>query len=336
MSNKKNILHIATGGTIAMKKAEDGTLTPYDSAQSLLDSVPEIKTFCNVDMIALPPIDSANIYPQYWIKIADSIVENYKKYDGFVVTHGTDTLAFTASALSFFIRELDKPVVLTGSQIAMSIIGSDAKRNLINAFRVATTNISEVVVVFGSKIIRGVRARKISAFSLEAFESINESPLGEIGLSLRIRSRAKKKAGRHLLYQPYLEPNVALVHIYPSFTAENLRDIVKRRKGIVLLGYGTGNMPVDEKHGILPVIKESTESGIPVMIGTQCVLGPTNLGLYRVGKEILDAGAIPSIDMTPEATYTKLMWVLGQTNDIKLIKSKMLKSYVGEISPYEI
>lgn len=316
-----------------MSRDEDGAMTPIEHASDLLSVVPEVESFAEVSLLRLKSIDSADIHPQDWLDISRAIVDNYDKYDGFVITHGTDTMAYTAAALSFFLQELDKPVVLTGSQIAIGVVGSDGKRNLVNAFRVATTDIAEVVVVFGSKIIRGVRARKISAFSLEAFDSINENPLGEIGLSVRIsRSRANRKAGRRLLYTPSLENNVALITIYPGFSQKLLENIIETHKGIIILGYGTGNIPSNAQDNLLNTIKKASENGKPVVIGTQCILGSTNLGLYKIGKNVLEAGGIPSVDMTPEAAFVKLMWVLGQTLDLKRIYSMMLKSYAGEIS----
>ncbi|MBU1218271.1 asparaginase [Myxococcota bacterium] len=333
MSEKTKILHIATGGTIAMASDADGAMAAIDSTSDLLAMVPEVKSFADVHFKQLKSVDSANISPPDWLDIADIIVKNYNDFDAFVITHGTDTMAYTAAALSFFLLELDKPVILTGSQIAISVIGSDGKRNLVNAFRVACSDLAEVAIVFGSSIIRGVRARKISAFSLEAFDSINENALGEIGLSVRLsRSRAQRKNGRRLLYTPTLNKDVALVTIYPGFKESYLQHIIDTHSGVVLLGYGTGNIPSGDNDGLLKIIKNASEKGIPVIVGTQCVLGSTNLGMYRVGKSVLEAGGIPSVDMTPEAAFVKLMWVLGQTDKMERITSMMLKNWVGEIS----
>ncbi|MGM0597143.1 MAG: asparaginase [Myxococcota bacterium] len=333
MSQKPRILQISTGGTIAMTRDQDGVLSPLKTAEELFDLVPEVSDFAEVNMLNLTENDSANLAPQFWTLLSQTIVNNYDKYEGFVITHGTDTMSYTAAALSFFFHELDKPIVLTGSQIATGMIGSDGKRNLVNSFRVAASDLAEVVVVFGSKIIRGVRARKISAFSLEAFESINEAPLGEIGLTMRIsRSRARRRSGRKLLYLPNLEPEVALVTMYPGFSKEFLQAAVDLHKGLVILGYGTGNIPVIPDNYLIEIIKKATRRNIPVIIGTQCVLGATKLSLYRVGKSVQDAKAIPSMDMTPETALVKLMWILGQTNDMNQVSSMMLKSYVGELS----
>ncbi len=327
------ILHIATGGTIAMAKNEGDALTPVETDEDLLLSVPEVKTMAKVHVERIASMDSTNLLPGFWITLAETVLAHYNAYDGFVITHGTDTMAYSAAALSFMLQELDKPLVLTGSQISMGILGSDAKRNLVNAFRVATSNIAEVMVVFGSKIIRGVRARKISAFSLEAFNSINEPALGEIGLQMRVsRSRAKRSSGRRVLPLLTLEPNVALVTLFPSLSEELLAHIVETHAGMVLLGYGTGNIPDTQERSLVQVVKGATKRGKPVVVGTQCVLGSTNLALYQVGKSVLDAGAIPSVDMTPEASLVKLMWVLGQTKDLRQVESMMLKSYCGEIS----
>lgn len=334
MSEKPNILHITTGGTIAMAKTSDGVMAPFQNAEQLFTAVPEVRQIADVYMLTLPAVDSSNISPEYWLELAKTVAKKYHDFDGFVITHGTDTMAYTASALAFMLQELDKPVVLTGSQVAIGVLGSDGPRNLINAFRVATSDCAEVVVVFGSRIIRGVRARKISAFAMEAFESINENPLGEIGISMRISRRATRRVGKRLLFTPTLDPLVAMVTIHPGIEPSLLEHIVSTHHGVVLLGFGTGNIPTEGTRNLRETIWKATQSGIPVVVGTQCVLGSTNLGLYRVGKDILDAGAIPSVDMTPEATLVKLMWVLGQTRDMERISSMMLKSYVGEIAPY--
>lgn len=334
MSEKPNILLITMGGTIAMAKTSDGVMVPFQNAEQLLTAVPEVQEIADVHMLSLPAIDSSNISPEYWLELTRTVAKKYHDFDGFVITHGTDTMAYTASALAFMLQELDKPVVLTGSQVAIGVLGSDGPRNLINAFRVATSDFAEVVVVFGSRIIRGVRARKISAFAMEAFESINENPLGEIGISMRISRRTARRVGKRLLFTPTLDPLVAMVTIHPGIEPSLLEHIVSTHHGVVLLGFGTGNIPTEGTRNLRETIWKATQSGIPVVVGTQCVLGSTNLGLYRVGKDILDVGAIPSVDMTPEATLVKLMWVLGQTRDMERISSMMLKSYVGEISPY--
>jgi L-asparaginase len=332
MTNKTKILCISTGGTIAMAKGEDGCFSPIKTAGDLLDTIPEIKNLYQVEIYTYDNIDSADISPPFWEGLADVIYKKYNDYDGFVITHGTDTMAYTASALSFFFQELNKPVVLTGSQISIGVLGSDGKRNLINAFRVAASNIAEVVIVFGSKIIRGTRARKISAFSLEAFGSINENPVGEIGLSLRLRSNAVRKGDRKLLYIPTINPNVSKLLVYPGFSVDLLDYAVEKSDGIVLLGYGTGNVPLSKENDLIKIIKKASDKGVPVIIGTQCILGRTNLKLYSVGNSVLNAGGIPSVDMTPEATLIKLMWILGQTTNMKIISSMIAKSYCGEIS----
>ncbi len=334
MPDRPRILHIATGGTIAMARGSDGTMMPFQSASDLLAAVPEVQEFVDVHMESLPEIDSANIHPPYWLELARVIASRYHEFDGFVITHGTDTMAYSASAIAFMLQELDKPVVFTGSQIALGVIGSDGRRNLVNAFRVAASDCAEVVIVFGSRIIRAVRARKISAFALEAFESMNENAIGEIGLSIRISRRAMRRSGRRLLFVPALDPDVALVSAFPGLRPEVLQSIVDTHHGVVILGYGTGNIPTSGDLSLRDVVIRATSRGIPVVVGTQCVLGSTNLGMYRVGKEVLEAGAIPSVDMTPEATLTKLMWVLGQTREPDRVSSMILKSYVGEIAPF--
>ncbi len=316
-----------------MRRGDDG-YEPYSSGEELLEAVPEIRSLCDVDFMPLAQLDSADMTPECWLKTTEAIEANYYDYDGFVITHGTDTMAFTAAALSFFLQELGKPIVLTGAQIPMDVMGSDARANLVNAFRVATSNLAEVVIVFGTKIIRGTRARKISAFSLEAFESINVPPLGEIGLTIRLSSQARRRSrNRMLLVQKTLEPRVGLLNVYPGMDSELIRHAIDTHAGLIILGYGAGTIPTGTKGGIIPALEYAHEKRKPIVLGTQCLRGNANPELYRVGKAALRAGVIPMVDMTPEAALVKLMWILGFTGDARLIHSMILKNYVGEIMP---
>lgn len=327
---KPKVLLVTTGGTITMIRNDQGSLCPCEDASMLLTKVPELEKIAQIDVLPLVNVDSSNFVPDLWVCIAKAIFQRFKDYDGFVIAHGTDTLCYTASALAFMIQELNKPIVLTGSQVPLEEIGSDGRANLINAFRVAISNLAEVVVVFGSQIIRGTRSKKISAFDMQAFISVNEVPLGTIGLSIKFNSTAKPRSRRKPLLRANINKNVALLAVYPSLKTEIFDYIAETHDGIVLQGYGAGNIPNGD-FSLVPSISAATKRNIPVVVCTQCVVGSTEMELYQVGRSALDAAAIPAMDMTPETTMVKLMWVLGQTDDIVTIESMMQKNFVGEI-----
>ena len=330
MSQKPKILLVTTGGTITMVRASDGTLASHPDTKTLMDYVPEIKTLAEVDILAVSNTDSSNLQPSLWIPLAKTIYDHMNKYDGFVVTHGTDTLSFTSAMLSFMLQELGKPVVVTGSQVPLEDIGSDGRSNLINAFRVAISDLAEVAVVFGSLIIRGTRAKKTSAFDLQAFTSANIPPIGSIGLAIKFGNDIRPRAKRKPLLRPFLNENVALLPVYPGLKPEIVSYLASTHAGIVLEGYGAGNIPT-EHHSLVPSIKEATAKNVPVVVCTQCLVGSTEMELYQVGRAALQAGAIPAMDMTPETALVKLMWVLGQANDLRSIDSLMQKSFAGEL-----
>lgn len=328
---KPKVLLISTGGTITMVRNAAGELAPCESADLLLERVPEAKILADVDLLPLANIDSSNLQPEIWLTISRELYKRYREYDGFVITHGTDTLAYTAAALSLMLQELGKPIIITGSQVPLEEIGSDGRGNLINAFRVAVSDLAEVAVVFGSQIIRGSRAKKTSAFDMQAFTSANALPLGTIGLSIKFAQEALKRSKRKPMLRPFLEPSVCLLPVYPGIRPELVSYLSETHKGIVLEGYGAGNLPTEGPLSLVPAIQASTSRGVPVVICTQCLVGSTEMELYRVGRSALHAGAIPAMDMTPETTLVKLMWVLGQTADLPTIDSMMQKSFVGEV-----
>jgi len=314
-----------------MVKTPSGDLAPCDSADLLLDRVPEVKTLADVDLLSLANIDSSNLEPAIWPKLSRELYKRYRDYDGFVITHGTDTLAYTSAALSLMVQELGKPVVITGSQVPLEEIGSDGRANLINSFRVAVADFAEVAVVFGSQIIRGSRAKKTSAFDMQAFTSANAQPLGTIGLSIKFARESIRRSKRKPMLQPFLESSVCLLPVYPGIRPDLVTHVSETHKGLVLEGYGAGNLPTEGPSSLVPAIQTSTGRGVPVVICTQCLVGSTEMELYRVGRAALQAGAIPAMDMTPEMALVKLMWVLGQTDDLPTIDSMMQKSFVGEV-----
>ncbi len=327
---RPRVLIVTTGGTITMLRGRDSCLYPCEDAGKLLEKVPELSLLADIDILPLVNVDSSNFTPDLWLIIARAIFQRIKEYDGFVVTHGTDTLCYTSAALSFALQELNKPVVITGSQVPLEEIGSDGRNNLINAVRVAISDLAEVAVVFGSLVIRGTRAKKTSVFDMQAFISVNDVPLGTIGLSIKFSDFARRRSRKKPLLRAFLNQNVALLPVYPGLKPEVIDYLALTHDGIVLEGYGAGNIPTGEK-SLIPAITTAVARNVPVVVCTQCIVGSTEMELYQVGRAALEAGAIPAMDMTPEATLVKLMWVLGQSNDISAIDSMMQKNFVGEL-----
>jgi L-asparaginase len=327
---RSKILIISTGGTITMVKGADGVLAPIDNPRILRESVPEIGRIAETEILPLANIDSTNLQPEFWPRLAGVIYDRMDEFEGFVVTHGTDTLTYTAAALSFMLQSLGKPVVVTGSQVPLGEIGTDGRDNIINAVRVAAEDIAEVVVVFGTQVIRGTRAKKTSAFHLQAFTSVNALHVGTIGLNLKLYDGVRRRSRRKPLLSDRIEPSVAMAPIYPGMKPETLSYLASSHAGVVIEGYGAGHVPT-EGRSLVPAIKDAVSSGVPVVVCTQCLLGSTEMELYHVGRAALNAGAIPAMDMTPETSLVKLMWVMGQTRDMKSIESMMQKSVAGEI-----
>jgi L-asparaginase len=330
MQHKPRILMVTTGGTITMLRGETGSLQPCDDAGELMDRIPELNMLADIDIFPLANVDSSNLTPELWVSLARAIYQKMRDYDGFVVTHGTDTLCYTSAALSFMLQELNKPVIITGAQVPLEEVSSDGRANLINAVRVAISDLAEVAVVFGSLIIRGSRAKKTSVFDMQAFTSANEIPLGTIGLSIKYSRFARMRTRKKPLLRAFLNDRVAMMQVYPGLNPEILDFLAENHDGVILEGYGAGNLP-NEKKSLIPFIQKATERNVPVVVCTQCMVGSTEMELYQVGRAALDAGAIPAMDMTPETTLVKLMWVLGQTDDLATIDSMMQKSFVGEL-----
>ncbi|MDN5280321.1 MAG: L-asparaginase, partial [Clostridiales bacterium] len=263
---------VTTGGTITMLRGPSGSLQPCDDAGELIDRIPELNMLADIDILPLANVDSSNLTPELWVSLGRAIYQKIREYDGFVVTHGTDTLCYTSAALSFILQELNKPVVVTGAQVPLEEIGSDGRANLINAVRVAISELAEVAVVFGSLIIRGSRAKKTSVFDMQAFTSVNEIPLGTIGLSIKFNQSARVRMRKKPLLRAFLNDSVAMLQVYPGLKPEVLDFMAEKHDGIVLEGYGAGNLP-NEKNSLIPAIKKATEKNVPVVVCTQCIVG---------------------------------------------------------------
>lgn len=325
----KKICMIFCGGTVTMKRNRTGVLTPFYNADDVLRLVPQLKTLADISVIKLANVDSSNIDPQFWTKLATTIDEKAGQFDGFVITHGTDTMAYTASAISYALSHVTKPIVFTGAQKPVEDIPSDAAGNLINATIVATTITHGVIIVFGSKILQANRTTKMSESSLEAFDSPQIHPLGEIALEpvMNAQVRQARKADKKL--QATFDPRVIVVQVTPGLSRFHLRTLLGSNiRGIIFEAFGPGNMP----NSLVPFLHEASKSEIPIVVLSQCRKGITRMQLYEVGQQALDAGVIPGGDMTVEAASTKLMWILSQTQNVRSIKELFSKNISGEIT----
>lgn len=330
----KRILLIHTGGTFGMA-LKNGTLAPSAFIQKILEFVPELKQIAEIESHIVTNIDSSNIGIEHWIKIADVISDNYEQFDGFVITHGTDTMTYTASALSFMLDGLSKPVILTGSQRPLSEIRTDARNNLINAVELATYSIPEVCIFFNNKLFRGNRTKKINIWGFDAFDSPNYPPLAEVGVGIEIyKGNFLKRENKNLVISKNFSDKVFCVKVFPSLKLDYLLSLLETDiKGFVIEAFGSGNLPNIEERSLIPFVREAVKMGKIVAISTQAVYGKVDLTLYQCGKDALDAGALSCKDMTTETAIVKLMFLFGKCgDDVEAVVNEFYRSIAGEIS----
>lgn len=311
----KKILIIGTGGTIASKPTDSG-LAPDLTSEELLENAPQIRTICDVDCVQPFSLDSTNIRPSHWLTLSDTIRENYGEYDGFVITHGTDTLAYTAAGLSYLIQNSKKPIVLTGAQKPINEDGTDAKRNLMDALIYARDPDSiGVTVVFSGSVICGTRARKNYSKRFTAFGSINFPELAQIQNNRLIRYFSEPNGGETEFYD-CLNQNVGLLKLTPGMNEDVMRYALDTYDGLVVESFGVGGLP--EYSDFYIQIKHAAECGKLIVMTTQVPNEGSDLSVYRTGSILKSSlNILEAHDMTSEAILAKLMWILGVTSDFE-------------------
>ncbi|MGV3460286.1 MAG: asparaginase [Flavobacterium sp.] len=341
MHSRPNILLIYTGGTIGMvKDFTTGALKAFNF-KKLLNRIPELHHLdCTIETISFDdPIDSSNMNPEKWTKIASIIDNNYSKFDGFVVLHGSDTMSYSASALSFMLCGLQKPVIFTGSQLPIGDLRTDAKENLITAIQVAALQkdgrpvVREVCLYFEYKLYRGNRTTKISAEHFNAFTSPNYPPLAESGVHLKVTGELLYKTTTENFYtNDRLDDNVVIIKMFPGINKAVLNAImsIPGLKGVVIETYGSGNAPTDE--WFVDILKQGIRNGIHIVNVTQCSGGTVNMGQYETGTQLKELGVISGKDITTEAAVTKLMWLLGQQTPADGFREAFESSICGELT----
>lgn len=337
-----SILLIYTGGTIGMiENPETGALEAFDF-RHLQKRIPELKELgCHIACEQFdPPMDSSDMGPDSWMKIVRLIAENYHSYDGFVILHGTDTMAFTASALSFMLENLGKPVILTGSQLPIGVLRTDGKENLITAIEIAAAKengqpvVPEVCIFFENNLLRGNRTTKTNADNFKAFYSYNYPLLGQAGISIKYDRGAIYQAVSRRPLKPHylLDRNVAILKLFPGISPQVVESIlhIPELKGVVMETFGSGNAPSES--WFIDQVKEAVNRGVVIMNVTQCQAGNVEMHRYETGRRLLEAGVISGFDSTTECAVTKLMFLLGHGLSLPEIREHLNCSLIGEVT----
>jgi len=320
---------------------ETGSLIPIDF-RHITDHVPELRKFgYDLHSVSFDPVkDSSNIDPEVWVRMAEIISDSYNDFDGFVVLHGTDTMAYTASALSFMLENLAKPVILTGSQLPIGLLRTDGRENLITAIEIAAAMenglpaVPEVCIYFDNKLTRGNRTTKMSAEHFDAFYSPNYPPLAEVGLHLRYFNQliSRRDNKDKLIVHKSFDTNVAILKLFPGINRKLVKAIIKTEglRGLIMETFGSGNAPTYQ--WFLDDMKQFIDSGGIILNVTQCHGGSVEMGLYETSRQMLAAGVVSGKDITSEASVTKLMHLLGRYSSKEKVTEALNLSLAGEIS----
>lgn len=339
-----SVLLIYTGGTIGMKEDPvDQTLKPFDFS-GIAREVPELRKFAvKIDSFTFTPlIDSSDVEPALWQSLAKLIYDRYEQYDGFVVLHGTDTMAYSASALSFMLDNLGKPVIFTGSQLPIGRPRTDGKENLISAVEIATAKdskgralVPEVCICFNAQLFRGNRSTKVSATGFDAFSSPNYPPLANAGINIKYNNRFIHYATEHwgvMSIHTELDTRVSVLKMHPGITEQAARDILlgTGSRAVIIETYGSGNSI--SKDWFLDIVREASAMGKILLNVTQCLSGDVNMDLYATGRALKDAGVVSGHDITTESALGKLFYLMGAYKDNEKVKLMLGKNLKGEIS----
>ena len=343
-NNRSSVLLIYTGGTIGMKEdPRTGALTSFD-LKGIVDEVPELRKFAmRIDSHTFTPlIDSSDIEPSLWQALARLIAQKYDAYDGFVILHGTDTMAYSASALSFMLDNLSKPVVFTGSQLPIGRPRTDGKENLISAVEIATAKdsegramVPEVCICFNSQLFRGNRSKKVNATGFDAFCSPNYPPLATAGINIKYNNGFIHRGQQNwhgLSIHTELDTRVSILKVHPGITGQAVRDILlgTGSRAVILETYGSGN--AISKPWFLDIIREASESGKIILNVTQCLSGEVDMDIYATGRSLKEAGVVSGHDITTEAALGKLFYLMGTYAENDRVKMLLDKNLKGEIS----
>ena len=341
---KSSLLLIYTGGTIGMKEDPSiQALRPFDFSQ-IMAEVPELRKFAyKIDTYTFDPlIDSSDVEPSNWKTLVEIIEDKYDDYDGFVILHGTDTMAYSASALSFMIEDLTKPIIFTGSQLPIGVPRTDGKENLISAVEIAAAKdenghalAPEVCICFDNVLMRGNRTTKINSSNFRAFRSENLAPLAEAGINIRYNNDLIIKPAcwdKKPKFYKNIDTRVAILKIHPGITPQVVKDILcsQDSRAVIIETYGAGNAP--SKGWFIDLVKEASQMGKILLNVTQCRLGSVDMDIYATGKSLKGAGVLSGYDCTTEGALAKLFHLLGQHEDNTTVKSSIEKNLRGEIS----